>query len=69
LLISAQLIRTQFEERALTEAFPDYAEYATHTPRLVPLVVKKRRRVGGAAATGGRSHLIARAALLGDEKS
>jgi protein-S-isoprenylcysteine O-methyltransferase Ste14 len=35
-LIVAQAVRMRLEERALTEAFPEYAEYAAGTPRLVP---------------------------------
>jgi protein-S-isoprenylcysteine O-methyltransferase Ste14 len=35
-VIAAQLVRMRLEERALTEAFPAYADYARVTPRLVP---------------------------------
>jgi protein-S-isoprenylcysteine O-methyltransferase Ste14 len=35
-LIVAQTIRMRLEERALTEAFPEYTDYAAATPRLVP---------------------------------
>jgi protein-S-isoprenylcysteine O-methyltransferase Ste14 len=35
-LVSAQLIRTHYEERALEKAFPAYAEYAARTGRLLP---------------------------------
>jgi protein-S-isoprenylcysteine O-methyltransferase Ste14 len=35
-LIIAQVVRMHLEERALTQAFPAYAEYAASTPRLVP---------------------------------
>jgi protein-S-isoprenylcysteine O-methyltransferase Ste14 len=34
--ISAQTLRMRLEERALTEAFPDYAAYAQQTGRLLP---------------------------------
>jgi protein-S-isoprenylcysteine O-methyltransferase Ste14 len=32
----AQIVRARFEERALTAAFPEYAQYADQTGRLVP---------------------------------
>jgi protein-S-isoprenylcysteine O-methyltransferase Ste14 len=32
----AQSVRMRLEERALTKEFPEYAEYATRTPRLFP---------------------------------
>ena len=32
----AQLLRMGYEERALTDAFPQYARYAQATPRLIP---------------------------------
>ena len=35
-LLCAQLIRIRFEERALTAAFPQYAEYASAIPMLLP---------------------------------
>jgi protein-S-isoprenylcysteine O-methyltransferase Ste14 len=35
-LIIAQAVRMRLEERALTLAFPQYAEYAASTPRLLP---------------------------------
>lgn len=35
-LIAAQSIRMRLEERALQEAFPEYAEYAQRTRRLLP---------------------------------
>ena len=33
---AAQLVRMRLEERALVREFPDYAEYASRTPRVVP---------------------------------
>ena len=33
---AAQLMRMGFEERALTREFPEYADYAARTPRVVP---------------------------------
>lgn len=39
-LIFAQAVRMRLEERALTRAFPDYAAYAAHTPRLLPLLAR-----------------------------
>ncbi|MCW3057070.1 MAG: hypothetical protein JWO21_1039 [Solirubrobacterales bacterium] len=35
-LVVAQTVRMGLEERALTRAFPEYAQYAADTPRLVP---------------------------------
>jgi hypothetical protein len=35
-LVIAQAVRMRMEERALTQAFPQYAAYAARTPRLVP---------------------------------
>jgi protein-S-isoprenylcysteine O-methyltransferase Ste14 len=35
-LIIAQAVRMRMEERALTQAFSQYAEYAAKTPRFVP---------------------------------
>jgi len=34
--VVAQFTRMSFEERALTREFPEYADYAARTPRLVP---------------------------------
>lgn len=34
--VIAQFTRMRFEERALTREFPEYADYAARTPRLVP---------------------------------
>jgi protein-S-isoprenylcysteine O-methyltransferase Ste14 len=36
LFVAAQLLRTELEERALVEAFPDYTRYAARTGRLLP---------------------------------
>ncbi len=36
LFVAAQLVRMHLEERALTLAFPEYADYASRTPRLIP---------------------------------
>jgi protein-S-isoprenylcysteine O-methyltransferase Ste14 len=35
-LVIAQNVRMRLEERALTQAFPQYEEYAASTPRLIP---------------------------------
>jgi protein-S-isoprenylcysteine O-methyltransferase Ste14 len=40
---AAQLLRMRLEEKALIEAFPDYATYAAETPRLLPRFVSSRR--------------------------
>lgn len=34
--VLAQFMRMRFEERALTAEFPEYADYAARTPRVVP---------------------------------
>ena len=50
--VSAQAVRMRLEERALTEAFPEYAAYAARTPRLVPRrasVLVPRRQTAAAA--------------------
>jgi protein-S-isoprenylcysteine O-methyltransferase Ste14 len=36
--VGAQLIRTFYEERVLRRAFPEYAEYARKTRRLIPFI-------------------------------
>ena len=36
--VAVQLLRARFEERLLTETFPQYREYARRTRRLLPLV-------------------------------
>jgi protein-S-isoprenylcysteine O-methyltransferase Ste14 len=36
----AQAVRMRLEERALTQAFPEYALYAAHTPRLLPRLTR-----------------------------
>src|SRR5215210_691552 len=46
--VVAQAIRIRLEERELEAAFPEYAVYASQTPRLVP-----RIRAGGTAAAAG----------------
>jgi protein-S-isoprenylcysteine O-methyltransferase Ste14 len=35
-VIAAQTVRMHLEERALSDAFPEYASYASRTPRLIP---------------------------------
>ncbi len=34
--LDAQLARMHYEEQTLTQAFPDYAMYASRTARLIP---------------------------------
>jgi protein-S-isoprenylcysteine O-methyltransferase Ste14 len=47
-LIGAQAVRMRLEERALTQAFPEYAAYASCTPRLIPaLGLRGKTRVSG----------------------
>jgi protein-S-isoprenylcysteine O-methyltransferase Ste14 len=41
-VVVGQGVRMRLEERALTHAFADYAEYAARTPRLVPRVRSQR---------------------------
>ncbi|HEX4579011.1 MAG TPA: isoprenylcysteine carboxylmethyltransferase family protein [Candidatus Dormibacteraeota bacterium] len=36
--IATQLVRARFEERLLTQAYPEYITYAQRTPRIVPFV-------------------------------
>jgi protein-S-isoprenylcysteine O-methyltransferase Ste14 len=36
--IATQLLRSRFEERLLTAAYPEYVDYARHTRRLIPFV-------------------------------
>jgi protein-S-isoprenylcysteine O-methyltransferase Ste14 len=36
--IATQLVRARFEERLLTQAYPEYITYARRTPRIVPFV-------------------------------
>lgn len=36
--IAIQLLRSRFEERLLTQAYPEYREYARRTRRLIPLL-------------------------------
>jgi protein-S-isoprenylcysteine O-methyltransferase Ste14 len=52
LFVIAQLVRTHLEERALTDAFPQYTRYAETTGRLVP----RLRR--GAEPRVGRASVI-----------
>ena len=34
--VTVQIRRMQLEEKVLQKAFPEYATYARHTPRLIP---------------------------------
>jgi protein-S-isoprenylcysteine O-methyltransferase Ste14 len=45
--VAAQMVRANYEERALAEAFPEYAIYKKTTARLLP-VVRTRATVPGA---------------------
>ena len=42
-----QASRMRMEERALTEAFPEYAAYASVTPRLIPRMARRSRNAVG----------------------
>jgi protein-S-isoprenylcysteine O-methyltransferase Ste14 len=35
---ATQLLRSQYEERLLTDTYPEYREYARHTRRLIPFI-------------------------------
>ncbi len=39
LFLAAQLVRTEYEERVLRAAFPEYEAYARHTRRLIPFIL------------------------------
>jgi len=41
-LVAAQLVRMRLEEQALEREFPEYAPYATRTPRLLPSPIRLR---------------------------
>jgi protein-S-isoprenylcysteine O-methyltransferase Ste14 len=43
IFVAAQILRSRMEERALSDAFPDYASYAARTGRLLPKMVPARR--------------------------
>lgn len=51
--VGAQAIRMRLEELALAAEFPEYAAYAAQTPRIVPLL-SRRRRLGALAIGRGR---------------
>jgi protein-S-isoprenylcysteine O-methyltransferase Ste14 len=54
-LIAGQAVRMRLEERALTEAFPEYTSYAARTPRLFPRFgLTLRARTFPAVATHSR---------------
>jgi protein-S-isoprenylcysteine O-methyltransferase Ste14 len=36
--VVAQVVRTRFEERMLRRIYPEYANYAKKTPRLLPFL-------------------------------
>ncbi|MDQ6856259.1 MAG: isoprenylcysteine carboxylmethyltransferase family protein [Candidatus Dormibacteraeota bacterium] len=36
--VATQLLRSMFEERLLTAAYPQYVDYAAHTRRLIPFI-------------------------------
>jgi len=48
--VAIQVVRMRLEEQALTLEFPDYADYAAHTPRLIP----SRARLLGPVGAGRR---------------
>ena len=60
-LVVAQIVRSRMEERALKDAFPDYASYAERTGRLLPTLGK---RSSAAGFRSGSSHAPASATSL-----
>jgi protein-S-isoprenylcysteine O-methyltransferase Ste14 len=54
LFIAAQVVRTRFEERALTNAFPEYASYVETTGRLVPLLRRRPAMVAAPESASSR---------------
>jgi protein-S-isoprenylcysteine O-methyltransferase Ste14 len=53
-LIAAQSIRMGLEERALSQAFPEYRAYALRTPRLIPRWPTRLASFGGLRSPGDR---------------
>ena len=53
IFVGAQAIRMRLEELALVAEFPEYAAYAAATPRIVPLLLH-RRKLGPIAIGRGR---------------
>ena len=53
-LAAAQAVRMGLEERALTQAFPGYVDYASRTPRLIPRLALARTLLGSGRA---RAHV------------
>jgi protein-S-isoprenylcysteine O-methyltransferase Ste14 len=53
--VAAQTVRMHFEERALMDAFTDYARYAERTGRILPMIGRRRqvRVIPRAPAVGG----------------
>ncbi len=45
--IALQYKRARLEEQALTRAFPEYADYASRTPMLIPFAILPKRRFHG----------------------
>jgi protein-S-isoprenylcysteine O-methyltransferase Ste14 len=39
IFVSAQMVRTRFEERMLSDVFPEYQAYAARTKRLIPFIL------------------------------
>jgi protein-S-isoprenylcysteine O-methyltransferase Ste14 len=55
-VIAAQFVRMRLEERALTDAFPEYADYAARTGRLLPRLPLRWNRIRhGSPATSSTS--------------
>jgi protein-S-isoprenylcysteine O-methyltransferase Ste14/Flp pilus assembly pilin Flp len=56
--VVAQTVRMRLEERALTREFPEYADYAARTPRVIPSIpalADGRPRLAAARARGGEA--------------
>jgi protein-S-isoprenylcysteine O-methyltransferase Ste14 len=43
IFVAAQILRARMEERALSDAFPDYVSYAARTGRLLPKMAPDKR--------------------------
>ena len=55
---AAQAIRMRLEERELTDVFPEYEEYASRTPRLLPRLRPEARTQRSAAVAGAFLALV-----------
>jgi protein-S-isoprenylcysteine O-methyltransferase Ste14/Flp pilus assembly pilin Flp len=63
--VIAQFIRMGFEERALTREFPEYADYAARTPRIVPSPARLLRPSPALLAGQNGQAMVEYALILG----